>query len=112
MAEKIHDTEFDDLEAAARRGIGEEIGSMIEGSELNIESVTLERQNDDTDDYYVEVVESPSYPGLITEYHLYVLLAVCTGLPSNDFCTTEYNDMDKRVKVKQIHFWKCLLAQV
>lgn len=36
-------------------------------------------------DHYIDVVESPSYKGMSTLYHLYTIDVVCDGLPLSDF---------------------------
>lgn len=38
-----------------------------------------------------DVEESPSFPGLHTMYHLYTMEATCTGLPSTDFTSLDFD---------------------
>merc|ERR1740121_2183963 len=58
-------------------------------------------------DHMVEIEASKSYPGLVTAYHLYTVDIVCSGLPSVDFNTLEFEhpDKDGNRKLKYIHAW-------
>lgn len=58
-------------------------------------------------DHTVEIEASKSYPGLLTVYHLYTVDIICTGLPTLNFNTLEFDaaDKDGRRKLKYIHAW-------
>jgi hypothetical protein len=58
-------------------------------------------------DHTIEVEESKSYPGLVTMYHLYTVDVVCSGLPSTDFNTLEFEHADQNGtrKLKYVHAW-------
>lgn len=58
-------------------------------------------------DHTVEMEVSRSYPRLLTMYHLYTVDIVCTGLPTVDFNTLEFEPpkgLAKR-KLKYVHAW-------
>ncbi|KAK7317071.1 hypothetical protein RJT34_00996 [Clitoria ternatea] len=107
LSEKMKPNE--DPESAAVRAIREELGSVIEGSEVG-DIVTI-----DPNSYQMAVEErdSASYPGLPGCYVLHTLSAQVEGLPEGDFCTyevDEYGDSDEKklanraVSVKK-HYW-------
>eukprot|EP00937_MAST-01D_sp_MAST-1D-sp2_P001358 g1358.t1 len=52
----------------------------------------------------VEYLSSPSYPGLLTKYHLYTLVVDVAALPQSNFHTVEYKSGGRALKQK--HFWK------
>lgn len=58
-------------------------------------------------DHTTEIEVSKSYPGLITLYHLYTVDIVCSGLPTVDFNTLEFDhpDKDGNRALKYIHAW-------
>eukprot|EP00930_Biecheleria_cincta_P034275 TRINITY_DN23701_c0_g1_i1.p1 TRINITY_DN23701_c0_g1~~TRINITY_DN23701_c0_g1_i1.p1 ORF type:complete len:734 (-),score=95.19 TRINITY_DN23701_c0_g1_i1:137-2305(-) len=58
-------------------------------------------------DHTVEIEASKSYPGLLTVYHLYTVDIICTGLPTLNFNTLEFDAPDKegQRKLKYIHAW-------
>lgn len=58
-------------------------------------------------DHTIEVEVSKSYPGLLTMYHLYTVDIVCTGLPTVDFNTLEFDHEDEQGKrdLKYVHAW-------
>ncbi|CAE7373701.1 IMP3, partial [Symbiodinium natans] len=58
-------------------------------------------------DHTVEIEQSKSYPGLVTVYHLYTVDILCTGLPTLNFNTLEYEAPDEagHRKLKYIHAW-------
>eukprot|EP00930_Biecheleria_cincta_P048033 TRINITY_DN33409_c0_g1_i1.p1 TRINITY_DN33409_c0_g1~~TRINITY_DN33409_c0_g1_i1.p1 ORF type:complete len:712 (-),score=118.54 TRINITY_DN33409_c0_g1_i1:136-2271(-) len=58
-------------------------------------------------DHTVEIEASKSYPGLLTVYHLYTVDIICTGLPTLNFNTLEFDAPDKNGdrKLKYIHAW-------
>jgi len=59
------------------------------------------------DDHVIEVEASKSYPRLLTLYHLYTVDILCTGLPSVDFNTLEFEHGDANGvrKLKYVHAW-------
>jgi hypothetical protein len=58
-------------------------------------------------DHTIEIEESKSYPGLLTMYHLYTVDIICSGLPTVDFNTLEFDhgDASGHRKLKYIHAW-------
>ncbi|CAE8643560.1 unnamed protein product, partial [Polarella glacialis] len=58
-------------------------------------------------DHTVEIEESKSYPGLKTVYHLYTVDIICTGLPTVNFNTLEFEHADEGGPrgLKYIHAW-------
>ena len=68
--------------AASRRGIQEELGSVLD-AESRIEVL------DDTLEVSTETRTSGSYPGLKTEYRCHKVEARVSGLPAGDFETSE-----------------------
>jgi hypothetical protein len=65
--------------------------------------------SEDFVDHTVEIEASKSYPGLTTVYHLYTVDIICSGLPSVDFNTLEFEHDDenhgKKRPLKYIHAW-------
>lgn len=58
-------------------------------------------------DHTTEMEFSKSYPRLLTLYHLYTVDIICTGLPTVDFNTLEYDHPheDGHRKLKYVHAW-------
>jgi hypothetical protein len=58
-------------------------------------------------DHTIEIEISKSYPGLLTMYHLYTVDIICTGLPSVDFNTLEFEHEDDQGNraLKYVHAW-------
>jgi len=58
-------------------------------------------------DHSIEIEQSKSYPGLVTVYHLYTVDIICTGLPTLNFNTLEFESPDQagHRKLKYIHAW-------
>lgn len=58
-------------------------------------------------DHTIEIEVSKSYPGLLTMYHLYTVDIICSGLPTVDFNTLEFDHPDEQGhrKLKYIHAW-------
>lgn len=67
-------------------------------------------ENEHFCDYTIELEESKSFPGLMTAYHLYTVDIICSGLPSVDFNTLEFDEPDKegRARLKYVHAWNWL----
>ncbi|KAF7816619.1 putative NUDIX hydrolase domain-containing protein [Senna tora] len=98
LSEKMKPSE--DPESAAVRAIKEELGSVILGSDSDLDVCEIVRIDPDSYEMKVEERSSDSYPGL-------------PGLPEGDFCTfevDEYGNFDgknvaeKAVSVKK-HYW-------
>eukprot|EP00439_Symbiodinium_sp_Y106_P058221 s1027_g8.t1 len=58
-------------------------------------------------DHSIEIEQSKSYPGLVTVYHLYTVDIICTGLPTLNFNTLEFESPEQagHRKLKYIHAW-------
>jgi len=58
-------------------------------------------------DHTIEITPSASYPGLLTMYHLYTVDIICSGIPTVDFNTLEFDHEDEKGnrKLKYIHAW-------
>lgn len=65
-------------------------------------------------DHVIEIEDSKSFPGLLTVYNLYRVDIVCTGLPTLNFNTLEFNEPDKdgERKFKYMHAWVWLKLDV
>lgn len=65
-------------------------------------------------DHVIEIEDSKSFPGLLTMYNLYRVDIVCTGLPTLNFNTLEFNEPDKdgQRKLKYMHAWVWLKLDV
>lgn len=83
---------------AALRAIKEELGSV---STLQADGIVL-RVLRESHIYWEELVESPSYPNLVTVYKLNQFEIMLRGLPSDEFATTEDGE-DGR---KKINYWR------
>lgn len=57
----------------------------------------------------VEILQSPSYPGLETRYHLHVFRCVMSFLPDEPFCTEEPRPHNDGAIV---HFWRWETRQI
>ena len=49
-----------------------------------------------------EVIDSPSFPSLTTQYKMHQLTAVVSGLPSTSFTTSEGSEPE----TGKVHFWE------
>eukprot|EP00931_Biecheleriopsis_adriatica_P056577 TRINITY_DN33528_c0_g1_i1.p1 TRINITY_DN33528_c0_g1~~TRINITY_DN33528_c0_g1_i1.p1 ORF type:complete len:661 (+),score=123.93 TRINITY_DN33528_c0_g1_i1:46-2028(+) len=58
-------------------------------------------------EHTIEIEASKSYPGLLTVYNLYTVDIICTGLPTLNFNTMEFEHEDAVGKrpLKYIHAW-------
>jgi hypothetical protein len=59
-------------------------------------------------EHTIEIEASKSYPGLMTMYHLYTVDIICSGLPTVDFNTLEFEHdvgKDGMRKLKYVHAW-------
>ena len=87
-SEKVHAGE--DSYDAARRGLLEELGDFIrDPAQINVVDGSMLE--------WYELVESPSYPHLSTQYQLSQIEAIVDGLPSEPFATVEG---------RKKHFWE------
>lgn len=102
------------LEAAVKRAIKEELGSIIPGGFVNGDDNGTVRIVAGSYRKKVEERVSVSYPGLPACYVLHTVDAWVDGLPDGEFCTEEgeeYLDCeetriaDKAISVKR-HYWK------
>ena len=54
-----------------------------------------------------DLESSPSFPGLLTTYHLYTVEIACDGLPSADFATLEFKQVkDHAWSLRQVFGWR------
>ncbi|KAI4338049.1 hypothetical protein L6164_016403 [Bauhinia variegata] len=116
LSEKMKPHE--DPESAAIRGIREELGSVVIGSEGDFEMSDIVSIDPNSYEMKVEERNSDSYPGLPGCYVMHTLTARVDGLPDGDFCTDEldeYGNSDKKnvkdiaVSVKK-HYWTWVSA--
>lgn len=118
LSEKLKSGE--DIEAAAKRAIKEELGSAIFRVNDGGKTVQFDEIVRIVMDSYGKKVEertSVSYPGLPACYVLHTVDAFVEGLPEGEFSTeeeTEYEGcgnevVDEAVSVKK-HFWKWVPA--
>lgn len=116
LSEKMKPSE--DPESAAMRAIKEELGSMVCGSDADLDVCEIVRIDPNSYEMKVEERNSDSYPGLPGCYVLHTLNATVDGLPEGDFCTFEVDEYgnldennvaDKAVSVKK-HYWTWVRA--
>ncbi|KAK4273829.1 hypothetical protein QN277_017149 [Acacia crassicarpa] len=116
LSEKMKPSE--DPESAAMRAIKEELGSVVFGSEADLDVCEIVTIDPNSYEMKVEERNSDSYPGLPGCYVLHTLNATVERLPEGDFCTFEVDEYehldgksvaDKAVSVKK-HYWTWVSA--
>eukprot|EP00435_Cladocopium_sp_Y103_P005213 s880_g1.t1 len=112
-------------DAVCQRAVSEEMGQLVDAETLIMPGSTLpfydaankSRINvvkEVFKDHVIEIEDSKSFPGLLTMYNLYRVDIVCTGLPTLNFNTLEFNEPDKdgQRKLKYMHAWVWLKLDV
>lgn len=113
------------LHEVCQRAVSEEMQQLVDaetlimpGSPLPLYDAANKSRinvvNEVFKDHVVEIEESKSFPGLLTVYNLYRVDIVCTGLPTLNFNTLEFNEPDKdgERKLKYMHAWVWLKLDV
>eukprot|EP00747_Dinoflagellata_sp_TGD_P191647 gnl/TRDRNA2_/TRDRNA2_55319_c0_seq1.p1 gnl/TRDRNA2_/TRDRNA2_55319_c0~~gnl/TRDRNA2_/TRDRNA2_55319_c0_seq1.p1 ORF type:complete len:330 (-),score=83.46 gnl/TRDRNA2_/TRDRNA2_55319_c0_seq1:241-1230(-) len=125
MSEKLSADELPinkNLEAVCRRAMAEEMECVVDTTvvidpdgdgripEFSEDLVTpLKVMQSKLVEHTIEMEQSPSFPGLMTMYHIYTVDIVAEGLPSADFHTLEFKPpKDDKRALKYIHAWKWL----
>ena len=96
VSEKMNEGEVPHI--AALRGLTEEFSSIVDKEQIDLWPDSLL--------VWVEIIESPSFPNLTTQYRMHQMTATIAGLPHGSFSTLEEEvGKDGQVKTKE-HFWE------